>query len=464
MKYILTVLFTIYFANSYSQGFPPAGNPLTGGSAQQILMKNSGTSYDWAWSTYFGTSSVTTVGTIGTGTWQGTAIGSTYGGTGVNNAGRTLTINTNGGTLDFTGTSKTLTVPLDASVSGSNTGDNATNTQYSGLAASKQDVNAKLTSISALANASGFLKNDGSGNFSYDNPAGSGTVTDVSVVTANGISGSVATSTSTPAITLTLGAIIPSSVDVSNTDATITRTGAGQIAVEGKGIVTTVKTTVFITGTAATFTPQTGMVYAEVWCTGQGGGGGGSRASDASSAGTGSGGGAGGTAYILYTAAEMGANATYTVGTAAGAGGSNIGGNGTAGSNSTFDPAGTGATLTGTGGGLGTGVDNATPALSTRDGGAGGVPTGGLINLTGGAGGGAGSNSIVTVAAVSGGGGGSYWGGGGGIVTSASTAKAGVAGAAYGSGGSGSASINSSGGAVGGNGAVGVIVIKEYIQ
>ncbi len=41
---------------------------------------------------------------------------------------------------------------------------------------------------------------------------GSGTVTDVSVVTANGVSGTVATSTTTPAITLILGAITPSSV------------------------------------------------------------------------------------------------------------------------------------------------------------------------------------------------------------------------------------------------------------
>lgn len=45
--------------------------------------------------------------------------------------------------------------------------------------------------------------------------AGTGTVTDVSVVTANGVSGSVATSTTTPAITLTLGAITPSGVQVS---------------------------------------------------------------------------------------------------------------------------------------------------------------------------------------------------------------------------------------------------------
>jgi|GEM_PF-3390215 len=42
---------------------------------------------------------------------------------------------------------------------------------------------------------------------------GSGTVTTVSVVTANGISGSVANPTSTPAITLTLGAITPTTVN-----------------------------------------------------------------------------------------------------------------------------------------------------------------------------------------------------------------------------------------------------------
>lgn len=44
------------------------------------------------------------------------------------------------------------------------------------------------------------------------NGAGTGTVTSMSVVTANGVSGSVANSTSTPAVTLTLGAITPSSV------------------------------------------------------------------------------------------------------------------------------------------------------------------------------------------------------------------------------------------------------------
>lgn len=52
----------------------------------------------------------------------------------------------------------------------------------------------------------------------YPASAGSsGTVTDVSVVTANGVSGSVATSTTTPAITLSLGAITPTSVNGNTT-------------------------------------------------------------------------------------------------------------------------------------------------------------------------------------------------------------------------------------------------------
>lgn len=50
---------------------------------------------------YVGQASITTLGTIATGTWQGTVIGSTYGGTGVNNGGRNLTISSNSGTLAF---------------------------------------------------------------------------------------------------------------------------------------------------------------------------------------------------------------------------------------------------------------------------------------------------------------------------------------------------------------------------
>jgi len=43
-------------------------------------------------SSYIGQSSITTLGTIGTGVWQGTLVGATYGGTGVNNGASTITL------------------------------------------------------------------------------------------------------------------------------------------------------------------------------------------------------------------------------------------------------------------------------------------------------------------------------------------------------------------------------------
>lgn len=72
-----------------------------------------------------------------------------------------------------------------------------------------------LLTIGAVADGE-FLKR--SGNTIISAPAsGTGTVTSVSITTANGISGSVATPTSTPAITLVLGAITPESVAASGT-------------------------------------------------------------------------------------------------------------------------------------------------------------------------------------------------------------------------------------------------------
>jgi hypothetical protein len=56
--------------------------------------------------TYAGQTSITTLGTIGTGTWQGSLIGGTYGGTGVNNGSNTITIAgnvTTGGAVTFSG-------------------------------------------------------------------------------------------------------------------------------------------------------------------------------------------------------------------------------------------------------------------------------------------------------------------------------------------------------------------------
>lgn len=59
--------------------------------------------------------------------------------------------------------------------------------------------------------------------------SGTGTVTSVSVATANGVSGTVANSTTTPAITLALGAITPTSIN----GVTVTNGGSGALTVTG---------------------------------------------------------------------------------------------------------------------------------------------------------------------------------------------------------------------------------------
>jgi len=70
------------------------------------------------------------------------------------------------------------------------------------------------------------LTDNGPGVLASFQARGNGTVNSVSVVTANGISGSVANPTSTPAITLALGAITPSSVAIGAGSA-ITSSGPG---------------------------------------------------------------------------------------------------------------------------------------------------------------------------------------------------------------------------------------------
>lgn len=92
------------------------------------------------------------------------------------------------------------------------------------------------TSLKGLAPASGggtsnFLRADGT----WAAPAG-GTVTSVSVTTANGVSGSVANPTTTPAITLTLGAITPSSVAASGTvtGSNLSGTNSGDVTLAGE--------------------------------------------------------------------------------------------------------------------------------------------------------------------------------------------------------------------------------------
>ncbi|MGO4763806.1 tail fiber domain-containing protein [Cupriavidus sp. 2KB_3] len=95
-----------------SDGIQKTGFNLTAvGTASRIVAGASG--IDIA-SDYVGQASITTLGTIDTGTWQGASIAGQYGGTGVNNAGKTITL---GGNLATSGAfSTTLNVTADTNV------------------------------------------------------------------------------------------------------------------------------------------------------------------------------------------------------------------------------------------------------------------------------------------------------------------------------------------------------------
>ncbi len=156
-----------------------------------------------------------------------------------------------GGTVTSVGTGTGLTggpITTTGTISVANLGIDTAQLAASGVTLAKM---ANFAAVSLMGNPTGSPAAPsaitlGSGlSFSGTTlvAAGSGgTVTTVSVVTANGVSGTVATATTTPAITLTLGAITPSSVNASGTlggsnfsgsssgtntgDQTITLTGA----------------------------------------------------------------------------------------------------------------------------------------------------------------------------------------------------------------------------------------------
>lgn len=148
---------------------------------------------------YVGQNTITTVGTIGTGTWNATAIadgkiasaltGKTY------NA-MTLTAVAVGFTIAGGTTSKTLTVPLDATVSGTNTGDQTTVSGNAGTA----------TALQTSRNINGVAFN---GTADITVPAAAGTLTGATL--AAGVTASSLTSVGTLA-TLTVTATITGAV------------------------------------------------------------------------------------------------------------------------------------------------------------------------------------------------------------------------------------------------------------
>ena len=155
------------------------------------------------------TSSLTTVGTIGSGTWQGTAIAGQYGGTGVANTGKTITI---GGNLTTSGAhATTITTTGATTVTLPLTGTLAT------LSGTETFTNKTLTSPTLTAPALGTPS--------------SGTLTSCTGLPISGLAAS--TSTALGVGTIELGHA---------TDTTLARSGAGVVTIEGVNIVTTSST------------------------------------------------------------------------------------------------------------------------------------------------------------------------------------------------------------------------------
>jgi len=172
--------------------------------------------------------------------------------------GLTFTAAATGFTIAGGTTSKTLTVSNTLTLAGTdastlNIGAGGTLGSAAFTASTAyQASSTNLTSLAGLAFAStSFVKMTAAGTFALDtntyylasNPSGytnnTGTVTSVSVTTANGVSGTVATSTTTPAITLTLGAITPTSVNSvvisGSTTPTLAVTGTSSISGSNTG-------------------------------------------------------------------------------------------------------------------------------------------------------------------------------------------------------------------------------------
>lgn len=110
-------------------------------------------------STYAGQTSITTLGTIGTGTWQGSLIGPTYGGTGVNNGSNTITLGGNISTAGSFTTSGafgiTLTATGTTSVTLPTTGTLATTSNK--LSAFAPTTSAELAGVISDETGSGAL-------------------------------------------------------------------------------------------------------------------------------------------------------------------------------------------------------------------------------------------------------------------------------------------------------------------
>jgi hypothetical protein len=160
-------------------------------------------------SNYVGQNTITTLGTIGTGTWQGSVIAGQYGGTGVNNSGKTITIggnftHTGAHTLGLTTTANTaVTLPVTGTLATRAGSEALTNKTVNGLNITTTTGTLTVVSGGTLATAGAFsttLTSTGTTNVTLPTTgtlatlAGSESLSN-KTITASSFAGSVAATT-----------------------------------------------------------------------------------------------------------------------------------------------------------------------------------------------------------------------------------------------------------------------------
>jgi hypothetical protein len=357
------------------------------------------------------------LGTITSGTWNGTQIGVAYGGTNCTSASITCFNNITGYTASgATGTTSTnLVFSTSPSITTPTFVTSATGPVIYGGTGASSTLTLDGTSNGSPSNAYVLL-----------NPSGQG------------------------------GVGIGTSVPLSGVALDVRGTTGTTLEVNQLPVINKIVEQTFVSVGTTTYTPTAGMVYADVTVCGGGGQGGSAAAGQASQGAPAGGGAAGGCGFSLLTAATIGTSQSVTIGTggASAAAGQNTG---TTGGSSSF-----GSLITCNGGGGGTGASSS--AVGFFGGGNGGTCSGGnILNATGSAGSGGMNYNGLGAAGGTGApglyglGAGKGYGYGGG-------SDPGGAASGCAAGGGGAFSGASSAAAQGGAGATGCAFVKEYIS